>query len=138
MSRSVKARTILTSVAAGAATVALLAAANHFVARRAERKHPPKGSFVVVDGVKLHYSDRGTGSPIVLIHGNAVTGADWNTSGVAYQLLSKYRVIMFDRPGFGYSERPRGRIWTAARQAELLHKATRQLGIARPVVVGHS
>jgi pimeloyl-ACP methyl ester carboxylesterase len=47
-------------------------------------------------------------------------------------------VIIFDRPGFGYSERPRGRSWTAAQQAELLHKALRQLGIERPVVVGHS
>jgi len=138
MSKSDKAWTTLTSVAAGAATVALLAGANYFAARRAERRHPPKGSFVVLDGVKLHYSDRGTGSPVVLIHGNAVTGADWNTSGVADQLLSKHRVIIFDRPGFGYSERPRGRIWTASRQAELLFKATRQLGIDKPVVVGHS
>lgn len=138
MSTSNRARTILTSVAIGAATIALLAGANYFAARRAERRHPPKGSFVVVDGVKLHYSDRGTGSPVVLIHGNAVTGADWNTSGVADKLLSNHRVIIFDRPGFGYSDRPRGRIWTASRQAELLHKATRQLGIEKPVVVGHS
>lgn len=93
---------------------------------------------MVVDGVKLHYSDRGYGSPVVLIHGNAVTGADWNTSGVADLLLPKHRVIIFDRPGFGYSERPRGRVWTAARQAELLYKAMRQLGLERPVVVGHS
>lgn len=91
-----------------------------------------------VDGVRLHYSDRGKGSPIVLIHGNAVTGDDWNTSGVAERLLANHRVIIFDRPGFGYSERPRGHLWTAAQQAELLHKALRQLGVERPVVVGHS
>jgi pimeloyl-ACP methyl ester carboxylesterase len=91
-----------------------------------------------VDGVRLHYSDRGQGSPVVLIHGNAVTGDDWNTSGVAELLLHDYRVIIFDRPGFGYSERPRGHLWTAAQQAELLHKALRQLGVERPVVVGHS
>jgi pimeloyl-ACP methyl ester carboxylesterase len=47
-------------------------------------------------------------------------------------------VIIFDRPGFGHSERPRGHLWTAAQQAELLHKALRQLGVERPVVVGHS
>jgi pimeloyl-ACP methyl ester carboxylesterase len=91
-----------------------------------------------VDGVRLHYSDRGQGSPVVLIHGNAVTGDDWNTSGVAELLLQGHRVIIFDRPGFGYSERPRGRMWTADQQAELLHKALRQLGVERPVVVGHS
>jgi pimeloyl-ACP methyl ester carboxylesterase len=115
-----------------------LAVVNQIVARWAERKHPSKGSFIVVDGVRLHYSDRGVGRPIVLIHGDAVTGDDWNTSGVAELLLRTHRVIIFDRPGFGYSQRPRGRMWTAAQQAELLHKALRQLGIERPVVVGHS
>jgi pimeloyl-ACP methyl ester carboxylesterase len=75
---------------------------------------------------------------VVLIHGNAVTGSDWNTSGVADLLLHEHRVIIFDRPGFGYSERPRGRMWTATQQAELLYKALRQMGIEKPVVVGHS
>ncbi|MFL5281681.1 MAG: alpha/beta fold hydrolase [Rhodopila sp.] len=127
-----------TAVLAGAATLAALAVANHFFARWAERRHPPQGAFMDVDGVRLHYSDRGEGSPIVLIHGNAVTGDDWNTSGVAELLLRNHRVIIFDRPGFGYSERPRGHLWTAARQADLLYKALRQLGVERPVVVGHS
>ena len=123
---------------AGAAATATLAIANHLVARQTERRHPPEGSFIVVDGIRLHYSDRGEGAPVVLIHGNAVTGDDWNTSGVAERLLPKHRVIIFDRPGFGYSERPHGQVWTAAKQAELLHKALRQLGVERPVVVGHS
>jgi pimeloyl-ACP methyl ester carboxylesterase len=123
---------------AGAVALGGLAVANQAIARRTERKHPPEGSFLMVDGVRLHYSDRGAGSPVVLIHGNAVTGNDWNTSGVAELLLHTHRVIIFDRPGFGYSERPRGRLWTAAEQAELLHKALLQLGVERPVVVGHS
>jgi pimeloyl-ACP methyl ester carboxylesterase len=123
---------------AGAATLAALALVNHAAARRAERRHPPRGRFIEVDGVRLHYSDRGSGQPVVLIHGNAVTGGDWNTSGVAELLLKSHRVIIFDRPGFGYSERPRGRLWTAMEQAELLHKALKQLDIERPVVVGHS
>ncbi len=123
---------------AGVAALAALALGNHLVARRAERRHPARGTFMEVDGVRLHYTDRGEGSPVVLIHGNAVTGDDWNTSGVAELLLRSHRVIIFDRPGFGYSERPRGHLWSAAQQAELLHKALRQLGVARPVIVGHS
>ena len=133
-----KTRSTGTAVLAGAAALATLAVANHVAARWAERRHPPQGSFIEVDGVRLHYSDRGEGRPVVLIHGNAVTGDDWNTSGVAEQLLRMHRVVIFDRPGFGYSERPRGRLWTAAQQAELLHRALRQLGIERPVIVGHS
>lgn len=122
----------------GVAAVAGLAFVNHLIARGTERRHPPSGTFVDVEGVRLHYSDRGEGRPIVLIHGAAVSGDDWNISGVADLLLADHRVIIFDRPGCGYSERPRGRLWTAAQQADLFHKALVKLGIVRPVVVGHS
>ena len=123
---------------AGAVCLGGLAIVNHIIARQAERRHPARGKFILVDGVRLHYSEGGVGAPVVLIYGNAVTGADWNTSGVAELLLLNYRVIIFERPGFGYSERPRGRMWTAQQQAELLHKALQQLGIERPIIVGHS
>src|SRR3954463_7199772 len=123
---------------AGGVARAPLALGTPLAARWPDRRHPPQGTFMEVDGVRLHYSDRGEGSPVVLIHGNAVSGDDWNTSGVAELLLRSHRVIIFDRPGFGYSERPRGHLWTATQQAELLHKALQQLGIERPVVVGHS
>ena len=121
-----------------AAAACAAAVGNYAVARLAERLHPPEGLFIEVDGVRLHYSDRGVGSPVVLIHGNALTGRDYDTSGVANLLLKTHRVLIFDRPGFGYSDRPRGRLWTASEQAELLYKAIRQLEIDRPVVVGHS
>ena len=121
-----------------AAALGALAVANYAVARAAERRHPPEGRFIEVDGVRLHYTDRGEGSPVLLIHGNVVTGADYDTSGVADLLRAGHRVIVFDRPGFGHSSRPRGRLWTADEQAALLHKALRRLGVERPVVVGHS
>lgn len=108
------------------------------VARRTERRHPAEGAFLNVDGVRLHYSDHGEGTPVVLIHGNAVAGDDWTISGVADLLLRNHRVIIFDRPGFGHSDRPRDRVWTAVRQADLIHRAFRQMGVDRPVVVGHS
>jgi pimeloyl-ACP methyl ester carboxylesterase len=125
------------AVFAGAAGLAL-AGANLLVARRTERKNAPQGSFLTVNGTRLHYSDRGEGTPIVLIHGNAVSGDDWNTSGVADLLLRSHRVIIFDRPGFGHSERPRGKLWTAVRQADLIHDALLHLEVEQPVLVGHS
>ena len=122
-----------------AVVLGALALLNTALARRAERKHPPTGAFVEVDGVRLHYSDRGTGRPVVLLHGNAVTGDDYNTSGVAERLVgAPCRVVVFDRPGFGHSDRPRGRAWTAEQQADLLHEALARLDVRRPVVVGHS
>lgn len=118
-----------------------LAATAAFVARSAratERAHPPAGRFIDVHGVRLHYTDRGTGSPVVLLHGNGVTAQDWEVSGVLDELAADRRVIAFDRPGYGYSERPRGMVWGAVEQADLLHAALAQLGIVRPVVVAHS
>jgi len=112
---------------------------NQIAARLAEWQNPPSCSFIEVEGVRLHYSDRGSGRPVVLIHSNIVTGDDYNTSGVAERLLGTRRVIIFDRPGYGYSERPRWRPWTAIAQAELLHKALRESGgVEQPVIVGHS
>ena len=121
-----------------ALSILVLAVLNYAAARWAERRNPPKGAFLDVTGVRLHYSDSGTGRPVVLVHGNVVTGDDYNTSGVAERLLGSCRVVIFDRPGYGYSERPRWRPWAAFEQAELLHQALTQIGVERPVVVGHS
>ncbi|MCB8878421.1 alpha/beta fold hydrolase [Acidisoma silvae] len=127
-----------TVLAASATTLAVLAAANHLMARRTERTYSPEGKFMEVDGLRLHFTDRGAGRPVVLIHGNMVCGNDFDTSGVAEILRHSHRVIIFDRPGFGYSSRPNDRIWTADQQAQLLSKALQQLDVVRPVIVGHS
>lgn len=107
-------------------------------ARRAEREHPPAGRFVTVDGVKLHYLERGEGPALVLLHGNGVDATDWEHSGLLDAAAEHYRVIAFDRPGFGYSERPRTTVWTPDRQARLLHHALQELGVHSAIVVGHS
>jgi pimeloyl-ACP methyl ester carboxylesterase len=53
-------------------------------------------------------------------------------------LARDHRVIAFDRPGFGYSDRPRNRIWTPRAQAALLHSALARLRVRDPILVGHS
>lgn len=106
--------------------------------KQAEADNPPQGRFVDVDGVRLHYTVQGDGPPLVLLHGNGVYNSDFGASGLTDQLAQKYRVYIFDRPGFGYSERPRTTVWTPHAQAELLHRALTQLGVARPLVLGHS
>ena len=110
----------------------------HMQARRAERENPPMGRFLEIDGVRLHYVERGKGQPLVLLHGNGAMVEDWAVSGVLERAAENYRVIAFDRPGFGHSERPRNRLWTPDAQARLLWEAMRRLGIERPIVVGHS
>jgi pimeloyl-ACP methyl ester carboxylesterase len=131
-------RTALIALAAASGTAAGIAAWVRASARRAEREHPPPGRYAYIDGVRLHYVMRGEGPPVVLLHGNAVTQADFQASGLMDQLARRHQVIAFDRPGFGHSSRPRDRLWTPTAQAELLHRALTGLGIRRPVVVGHS
>jgi pimeloyl-ACP methyl ester carboxylesterase len=122
-------------------TGVLLAGAAMFVnykARQAEKRNPPHGEFIDVDGVRLHYVARGEGQPLVLLHGNGAMAQDYEISGLVDLAATRYRVIAFDRPGFGYSQRPRGRRFDPEAQADLLFKAMQQLGIDRPIVVGHS
>lgn len=111
---------------------------NHRRAKAAERNNPPIGSFVTVDGVKLHYLERGEGPTVVLLHGNGTMIEDWLASDIFDELAKAHRVIAFDRPGFGHSERPRSRVWTPAAQASLLAAALRELDVARATFVGHS
>lgn len=127
----------------GAALLAAAGLAASFLyvrakARQAEAHNPPAGKFLDVDGIRLHYTERGEGPPLVLLHGNGIMANDFDTSGVAERAAQHYRVIAFDRPGYGYSERPRTTIWTPQAQARLLHKALQQLGVEHPVVLGHS
>jgi pimeloyl-ACP methyl ester carboxylesterase len=105
---------------------------------RAEAENPPRGKFVEVDGVRLHYLERGSGPAVVLLHGNGVFANDFEYSGLVNELSGRYRVIAFDRPGYGYSERPRGTVWTPDAQARLLHHALQRIGVDSAIVLGHS
>lgn len=127
-------------IALGAGVAATVAAvvANALVARDTERRNPPSGKFIEVDGVRLHYVERGTGRPLVLLHGNGVSIKDLETSGLMDLAAEHHRVIAFDRPGFGHSARPRTTVWTAKAQAALVHKALQQLGVPRFLLFGHS
>jgi len=106
--------------------------------RRAEAENPPSGRFVEVDGVRLHYIERGSGPTLVLLHGNGVLANDFENSGLLDKAAGHYHVIAFDRPGFGYSERPRSRVWTPQAQARLLHHALQEIGVDSAIVLGHS
>ena len=106
--------------------------------RASERANPPQGKFVEVDGLRLHYTEQGEGPALVLLHGNGLLATDFELSGLQGAAARSYRVITFDRPGFGHSERPDNNSWTPEAQALLFYKALHQLGVERPIVLGHS
>lgn len=127
---------IASAVVIGA--LAAMALVNRNLAKKAERDNPATGSFLYVDGVRLHYIERGSGDPLVLLHGNGSMIADFESSGLIDLAAKDYRVVVFDRPGFGHSDRPRNVIWTPDAQAALIKHALDRLNISNAVVLGHS
>jgi pimeloyl-ACP methyl ester carboxylesterase len=128
-------------VAASAVAIGALAAIaliNRHLANKAEHNNPPAGRFLDVNGVRLHYVERGAGDPLVLLHGNGSMIEDFESSGLIDLAAKNHRVIVFDRPGFGHSDRPRNVVWTPDAQAELIKHALAQLGLSNAIVLGHS
>jgi pimeloyl-ACP methyl ester carboxylesterase len=100
---------------------------------------PLPARFVEADGVRLRFVERGTGEPaVVLLHGDGSMIEDFATSGLLELAAGRRRVLAFDRPGYGHSERARDRAWTPEAQAAVLAAAFARLGVERPVVLGHS
>lgn len=113
-------------------------------AARAEAAFPPEGGFVTVSGRRVHYVQTGSGPDLVLLHGASGSTRDFTFDLVA-RLSERYRVTAFDRPGLGYTDIDPAldRAFAAQgeppqSQADLLARAAREIGIARPVVLGHS
>ncbi|SMO79758.1 alpha/beta fold hydrolase [Melghirimyces algeriensis] len=110
---------------------------NQYQFRKAEVNFPPNGKFVTVEGIKLHYIQKGSGKPIVFLHGGVLTGNDFKKV-MEMAARQGYQAISFDRPGYGYSERPKNEEVTPIVQARLIHGALKKLGIEKPIFVGHS
>lgn len=130
-------------VAGGAIAVATLGALAGFTAlssNNIEQAHPPSGRFVDVDGGRLHVVELGRSDAptVVLLHGASANLGDMRLA-LGDRLAPNYRVILFDRPGHGWSERPGGAADASpARQAKLVHQALKRIGVNRPVLVAHS
>lgn len=115
------------------AALALVVVVLNWTLGRLPSEPKPHGSFVTVEGVRIHYLERaGSGTPIVLLHGLPGTAEDWNE---VTPLLAGRRTIAIDRPGFGWSG---DGYMKFDRQLEVLDALLTRLGASRPVLVGHS
>ena len=109
-----------------------------------DRRYPPEGAFVGIgDGARLHYTERkpvGAERAVVLL----LHGASGNQADVMLPLGDRlaaagFRVLAFDRPGHGWSDRPDGPgDASPARQAVLIRRGLDRLGVHRVIVLGHS
>nr|WP_245276208.1 alpha/beta fold hydrolase [Mesorhizobium sp. LNHC220B00] len=84
------------------------------------------GRTLRIDGVDLSIIEKGSGPPLLLLHGSGSVTEDFAVSGVLDLANAKHRVLAFDRPGFGGSTRPARKRWSACEQADLFHEARRQ------------
>lgn len=105
--------------------------------RRVEAEFPPLGRMVTVEGVRVHLVEMGAGPAVALIHGASGNLRDF-TFSLAPRLARRFRVIAFDRPGHGYSERPATAGESPVAQARILAAAARAVGVRRALIAGHS
>jgi pimeloyl-ACP methyl ester carboxylesterase len=114
-----------------------LALFSAWTARQVEKRLPPHGDFIEVDGACIHYLDEGSGPTLLLIHGLAGQTRVF-THSLLDRLKSQYRVVILDRPGCGYSTRPPRASAAISAQARTIAHFIDKLGLKRPLVVGHS
>lgn len=86
--------------------------------------------------IEIHYQDHGNGAPVVLIHGYPFSGVAWEKQE-ALLLENGYRVITYDRRGFGLSSKPStGYDWDTFSQD--LHTLLSDLNLFDVTLIGHS
>ena len=102
---------------------------------RASVPHSDYSHFAHIDGVRLHYQDKGTGTTLVLMHGLSSSTYSWKD---VFESLSKsFRVINVDLKGHGFSGKPDGD-YTRRAQAVLVVHLLDQLKIGKAWLAGNS
>jgi pimeloyl-ACP methyl ester carboxylesterase len=89
-----------------------------------------------INGVELEFEDRGSGEPVVLVHGAFIAEA-FAPLCAEPALATRYRLIRYHRRGYAGSARAGGSLSIAQQAADCL-ALLRYLDIERAHVVGHS
>ncbi|MBF0223933.1 MAG: alpha/beta hydrolase [Desulfobacterales bacterium] len=93
-----------------------------------------KGDYIEIEGSKIRYYQIGAGKDILFIHGLPGSIEDWEP---VEELSSKYRLTMYDRPGYGFSS-PGKSDYHLNYNADIALKVIRKLNLENVIVVGHS
>jgi pimeloyl-ACP methyl ester carboxylesterase len=95
-----------------------------------------QGQYANINGARIYYEVEGAGHPLVLIHGWPMSARMWDEQ--ARVLKNYYKVIRYDRRGFGRSPGTPGAEQSAERDAQDLEALLRLLKISSAYVLGHS
>jgi len=104
---------------------------------RTEARYPPIGQTVEVNGKRVQAYVTGSGPDLVLIHGSSGNMRDMILA-LEDTLAPHFRMIIFDRPGLGYSDTLSADGDKFIDQAMILRDAAKKLGAQKPIVLGHS
>ena len=91
--------------------------------------------FVQADGISVAYTEKGTGEPLVLLHGGGLTSAMWGKQVDA--LAAHYRVILPDTRGHGRTDNP-DHAFGYTLLADDVAAFCRALGLEKPIIMGYS
>jgi len=93
------------------------------------------GHTVAVDGTHVWYRATGRGPWLVCFHGFPTSSWDWHR--LLPLLTQHHRVLIFDFPGYGLSEKPRARDYSLVRQMDAVEDLLRMLGISEFDLLAH-
>jgi len=102
---------------------------------RASVPYSDYSHFADIDGVRIHYQEKGAGTPLVLIHG--YTSSTYSWKDVFEPLARTFHVIAIDLKGFGFSGKPDGD-YTRRAQALLVAHLLEHLNIEKAWLCGNS
>jgi pimeloyl-ACP methyl ester carboxylesterase len=100
------------------------------------RRATPPSQFITVDGLRIHYRDRGQGPVVVLLHGSNSHLLTWEAWTA--RLAKDHRVVALDLPGHGLTGPDAKARYSAADMAAVVDLFVDKLGLSRFTIAGNS
>ncbi len=93
------------------------------------------GKYLEVDGLQIYYQQVGNGPTLLMLHGYPYSSYDFHL--ILPELAKKHRVVLFDFPGMGFSDKPREHNYTFAGYVNVVNTLARHLGIREADILAH-
>lgn len=90
---------------------------------------------IMTNGIRTHYEIQGTGPAMIFVSGLGGTAAYWKPQVEAF--AGEFTVVTYDQRGAGTSDHPAGP-YSIETLADDLHALIKELGLVKPVLIGHS
>jgi len=91
---------------------------------------------ITINGINIAYRQQGQGRPVVFVHGFASSSYTWLS--LVKLLPPTFRYIALDLKGFGRSDKPRDKAYSAYDQADILTEFINKLNLDNAIIIGHS